>query len=72
MNPSFVARSQAHKTYWYHSSLTYHVLKQGSRKETKRRECVYRDTTNVEHEKNDYNKNNWSHQNSNNSFKEKV
>ena len=33
---------------------------------------MYRDTTNVEPEMSDYTNNNWSHQNSNRKFNEKV
>jgi hypothetical protein len=44
----------------------------GSRKETKIQEIMYRDTTNVEHKMYDYIDNNWSHQNSNKKFKEKL
>jgi hypothetical protein len=42
----------------------------GSGKEAKIQEFMYRDTTNVEHEMNDYADKNWSHRNSNKRFKE--
>ena len=44
----------------------------GSRKEGKIQEFMYRDAMNVEHEMYDYTSNNWSHRNSNESFKEKF
>jgi len=44
----------------------------GGRKETKIQEFMYRDTMNMKHELNDYIGNNWSHQNSNKRFKEKL
>jgi hypothetical protein len=42
----------------------------GSGKEAKIQEFMYTDTTNVEHEMNDYTGKNWSHQNRNKWFKE--
>ena len=44
----------------------------GSRQETNIQEFKYRDTTNVEHEMYDNIGNNWSHQNSNKRFREKL
>ena len=43
-----------------------------SRKEAKIQQFMYRDTTNVDPEMYDYTGNNWSHQNSNKRFKEKL
>ena len=45
---------------------------QSKRRETKIQELMYRNTKNVEHEIYDYTAHNWSHQNSNNRFKEKF
>jgi hypothetical protein len=44
----------------------------GSGQEAKIREVMYRDTTNVENEVNDYTGNNWTQRNSNKRFKEKF
>jgi hypothetical protein len=44
----------------------------GSGKEVKIQEFMYRDTTNVEPEMYDYTSNNWSHWNSNEKLKEKF
>ena len=52
------------------SKQKYHA--NGSRKEDKIREFLYRDTMNVEHEMCDYAGNNWCQQNSNKRFKEKF
>jgi hypothetical protein len=41
-------------------------------KENKIQDLMYRDTNNVDHEMCDYTGNDWSHRNSNNSFKEKF
>ena len=43
----------------------------GSRKYTKIRQFMYRDTANVEHEMCDYSGNIWSHRNGNKRFKDK-
>ena len=44
----------------------------GSGKEIKIQEFVYRDTRNVDPEMYDYTGNNWSHQNGDKRFKEKI
>ena len=44
----------------------------GSRKEAKIREFMYRETTNVKLEINDYTDHNWSHRNSNKKLFEKF
>ena len=44
----------------------------GSRKEVKIQEFMYRDTRNMEPEMYDYTGNNWSHQNGDKRFKEKI
>jgi hypothetical protein len=45
---------------------------EGSSKETKMQEFMYRDTTDVGHEMCDYTRGNWSQRNSNERFKEKF
>ena len=47
-------------------------VQEGSGKEVKIQEVIYRDTTNVEPEMYDYTSNNWSHWNSNEKLKEKF
>jgi hypothetical protein len=55
---------------WQYQQQKWHA--EGSRKEPKVQEFMYRDTMNVEHEMYNYTGSNWSHWNSNKRFKEKF